>query len=294
LTGAAIAGAATTLVAGGALDAANATATVDVIKAGAKGNGKDDNHALLQTAFDKLGESQVVSFPPGRYHLSAPLVLSANRTVLLGYGAIFDNTIILRGKELRVLGLSVMESPNEGFRITRGQGGHFEALTAQQNGGAGILIGGNDNSQVAWANFAGCVAIQNKSHGWHLDARNKRSWINANTFTGCWSRGNGGSGWFSEGKVNYNSWFGPEVENNCHSTPDAPPIWLNGNENFIYGGHVKDTLFKGVAVRFRPGSHSMIFGGRFIGTVEGADFVQAHVVSSVLRGLLKRGANLKK
>ncbi len=258
---------------------------IDALKAGARANGHDDDQPALQKLLDRLDESQVVSFPPGRYHLGAPLVVNAARTTLIAYGAIFDHAIVLRGKELRVLGMSVFGSPREGFQFIRGQGGHFEALTATQNQGDGFLIGGAPGAQVAWATFVGCLALQNKNNGWHLVATQPRSWINANVFVGCWSRGNGASGWLSEGKVNYNTWIAPQVEGNGMIAADAVPVDLNGNENFIHGGHVVDSQRKGTAVRLAEGRGSMIFGGRFVGDVQGADFIQARVVNNLQRRL---------
>ena len=289
MTGAAVAaGSATALAGNGALAAVAETAQVDAIRIGARANGQDDDHPVLQAAVNKMKDAHVLSLPPGRYHLSKPLSVSVNRGVVLGFGAILDNTLILRGREMRVLGVSVIGSPGEGFHIARGQGAHYEALCARENKGAGFMLGGGNNEQIAWANFIGCMALINGGHGWHLDATHKRSWINANTFTGCWSRGNQGMGWFSEGHANYNSWMGCEVENNCKAMPDQPPVLLGGGQNFLFGGHFKDTKLKGVAMRFTNGRDSMVFGGRYVGRIEGASFVQAHVVSSVARRWLRQ------
>lgn len=222
------------------------------------------------SALAGLGAEAVAVVRPGRYHATSPVTISAENATIVAFGAVFDTTIEIISKGVRLYGATVRGAPGDGFRFHRGQGSHFEALVSEQNGGNGFTLGGEDGAQIAWASFLGCRAVQNSKHGWLLDARGTRSWINANTFDSCWSRTNGGSGWHSEGRANYNSWFGHQVESNGKTSGGVAAMELNGDQNFLYGGHVVANPKDGVALQCVEGSGSVVFGGRYVGGVSGA------------------------
>ncbi len=266
----------------------------DAIKAGARADGKADDQPLLQHLLDGLTEGSVVHFPPGRYHLGKPLTIKTGHASLIGWGAFFDNTIILDARELRAVGLSVVGSPGDGFHMMGGQGAHYESLSSQHNGGVGFLVGGADGRHVAWAVFQACNALRNKGDGWLLDGSHDNNWVNATLFSGCWSRANGGCGWKSLARTNYNCWIGTQVEENCIHQPDVPPIVLAGIDHCIYGSHVVDTNNCGTSIRFLKPRGNMIFGGRYIGGVEGAEYTQAVILNAAEEQIMRTRRALRR
>ena len=237
-------------------------------KAAGAGNGIVDVNSL--PALAGLGAEAVAVVRPGQYHSTSPITISAENVTIIAFGAIFDTTIEIRSKGIRLYGATVRGAPGDGFRFWRGQGSHFEALVSEKNGGNGFVLGGEDGAQIGWSSFLGCRALGNAQHGWLLNASGPKSWINANTFDACWSRANGGSGWHSEGRANYNSWFGHHAESNGQAGGDVAAMDLGGAQNFLYGGHGVGTAKDGVALRCADGRGSVVFGGRYVGDVSGA------------------------
>jgi hypothetical protein len=232
--------------------------------------GKDIVDVSSIAGFAALAADSVAVVRPGHYHGTSSVIVSAENVTIVAFGAVFDVTIEVAAKGVRLYGATVRGAQGDGFRFRRGQGSHFEALVSEGNGGNGFTLGGEDGAQVAWSSFQACRAIRNAKHGWSLDAQGERTWINANTFDSCWSRSNGGAGWHSAGRVNYNSWFGHHVESNGRSGSGIAAMDLDGAQNFLYGGHVVATPKDGVAFRCAPGRDSVIFGGRYVGSVAGA------------------------
>src|SRR5262249_48594531 len=152
--------------------------------------------------------------------------------------------------------------------------------SSQHNSGPGFLVGGADGSHVAWATFQSCNALRNTGDGWLLDGSHKSNWVNATLFSGCWSRANGGCGWKSLARVHYNNWLSTQCEGNCINQKDVPPIVLGGIDNFIWGSHVVDTNNCGTSIRFLKDRGNMVFGGRYIGNIEGAKYTQAVIFSA--------------
>jgi len=145
---------------------------VSVKDFGAVGNGvADDIGAFnLATAYCEANDIHLLHIPAGRYHLStfwrapSPAVAlgsdpdSFQPCIVKGYGAILDNTVLFENS-CGAEGIRVKRSPDVGFVFTRGQGGSFHNLIAEQCV-HGFYFGTTSRQQVTIASTTGFAAGQ--------------------------------------------------------------------------------------------------------------------------------------
>jgi len=288
------------LGAGLSLGSATAGAASTVTGSGIRTLGpSSDFDASMQAALDALdasgGEIQLAA---GSYRLSKPLVLSREKAApqaaarlpmirITGYGATFDQTIQVTGRALHLAGIRVVGAAGPGFSFTRSQQSHFSDLQAIDCRQSGFLLGGAQGAQVTLGLWVNCIAYGNASHGWELVADDEKSWVNANSFMNCISRFNAGSGVVARsaiGKVNYNHFFGLQVEGNGGLSVDFS---TGARDNDLHGGHFVDRDKGGVAVALGSG-HNQMFGGRSVGFVEGGSAVIAQSPAYRGKGMVVR------
>jgi hypothetical protein len=224
-----------------------------------------------------------IQLAPGNYSLTKPLVLSRGKTVkeegerlpiirISGYGATFNQTLQFTGRAFHVAGVRVVNAPGPGFSYTRSQQSHFVDLQAIDCKQSGFLLGGAPKAQVAFGLWVNCLALGCAQNGWDLIADDEASWVNANTLMNCISRSNGGAGVVArsaKSRVNYNHFFGMQVEGNAGLSVD----FSNGaRDNDLHGGHFVDRDKRGVAIDLGSG-HNQMFGGRSVGLVNGGSAV---------------------
>jgi hypothetical protein len=243
-----------------------------------------DFQAALQEALDDLdpvgGEIQLA---PGSYGLAKPLTLARDKATKLvaerlpiirisGYGATFNQTIQVAGRAFHVAGLRVVGADGPGFAFTRSQVSHFTDLQAIDCRQSGFVLGGAEGAQVAFGLWVNCLALGCTKNGWELVADDPSSWVNANSFLNCIARSNGGAGLLarsSQNRVNYNHFFGLQIEGNGGKSVDLS----NGaRDNDLHGGHFVDRDKDGVGIDLGDG-HNQMFGGRAVGLVNGGSAV---------------------
>lgn len=217
----------------------------------------------------------------GNCHLSSPWYLSSNTTtyqpkLINGWGAVLDNTVVVKASGVSIKGLTVRNAPKDGFAFLRGQGASHERLHAIGNGRHGFYFGidsGNygNNSQVTNVVFTLLSSIENTDDGFHWDgfATANRGWLNANTFVQPVARDNGGRGWNNVpgigptglvSRVNYNTLIGLQFEQNG----DIPDFSFSRAFTYI-GSHIADENSLGESMI--PGDISYILGGRVAGDI---------------------------
>jgi hypothetical protein len=233
------------------------------------------------TAMDAVGGD--IQLAPGSYQLSKPLILARGKADkeqgerlpvirISGYGATFNQTIQVTGRAFHLAGIRVVNAAGPGFSFTRSQQSHFNDLQAIDCRQSGFLLGGAPRAQVAFGLWVNCLALGCSQNGWDLVADDEASWVNANSFMNCISRANGGAGLVArsaKNRVNYNHFFGMQVEGNTGLSVD----FGNGaRDNDLHGGHFVDRDKRGVAVEL-GGGHNQMFGGRSVGLVNGGSAV---------------------
>jgi hypothetical protein len=240
-----------------------------------------DFEASLQQALDAMDSvGGEILLAPGSYQLTKPLILSREKAAkhdavrlpiirISGYGATFNQTIQVTGRAFHAAGLRVVNANGPGFEFTRSQQSHFADLQAIDCRGPGFRLGGSKGAQVAFGLWINCIALGNTSHGWELVADDEASWVNANTFMNCISRANGGVGFLARNRVNYNHFFGLQVEGNPGLSVDFSG---GARDNDLHSGHFVDRDKNGVAIDLGSG-HNQMYGGRSVGLVNGGSAV---------------------
>lgn len=258
-----------------------------------------DFEASFQAALDALdGTGGEILLAPGSYRLTKPLVLSrdkadkqvAERLPIIrisGYGATFNQTLQIAGRAYHVAGLRVVNAAGPGFSFTRSQQSHFSDLQAIDCQQSGFLLGGSEGAQVAFGLWVNCIALGCRRNGWELVADQGKSWINANSFMNCISRSNTGVGLIAssaQNRVNYNHFFGMQIEGNSGLSVD----FRNGaRDNDLHGGHFVDKDSRGVSIELGDG-HNQMFGGRSVGLVNGGSAVIAQSPAYGGKGMVVR------
>lgn len=149
---------------------------VDVRAFGARGDGRQDDTRAIQGAIDALGaRGGVVSIPPGRYLLSAPLRVGVpgtdRRLRIAGRGAVLVQTAvdapaleIIGARDIEVVGLGFAGSPPIQGRHTP------DALGIRVSGAERVRIAGNRFTSFAyaailWERSTGIVIEDNRITG---------------------------------------------------------------------------------------------------------------------------------
>lgn len=239
----------------------------------------DDSAAFTQAANDLSNGTISVLEIRGTCNLSSPWLLTGishyQSKVIDAWGAVLNNTVIVKASGLSIKGLSVVGSPSDGFVFLRGQGASHERLSARNNAGHGFYFGTRNgvygaNSQVTNTVFLLPSAIANAEDGYHWDgdASANRGWFNANTLIQPVSRNNTGSAWQhttgagpnGTSRTNYNTIISPQFEQN------GAIASFRGSRAFTFlGGHMVDKNTAGDSVEF--GDISYILGGRYVGDI---------------------------
>lgn len=139
--------------------------TPSVIDSGAERDAPDfDSLAAFNKAFDKgVNGKGYVEIPEGSFNLSDKLLVNQAGLTLKGEGAVLNNALVIASSKINVSDLTIEGSPSNGFMFSRSQEASFINLRAQDNAGAGFLLGGMFHSQVTNGTFINCVAEGN--HG---------------------------------------------------------------------------------------------------------------------------------
>jgi hypothetical protein len=247
------------------------------------GPGKDFEAAFARALDEMNNVGGEIFLAPGNYALSKPLALTREKAAkqeaerlpiirISGYGATFNQTVQVTGRAFHVAGLRVVNAAGPGFTYTRSQQSQFVDLQAIDCRQSGFLLGGSPGAQVAFGLWTNCIALGCGSHGWELVADDEASWVNANSFVNCISRANGGVGLMArsaKSRVNYNHFFGMQVEGNTGLSVDFSQ---GARDNDLHGGHFVDRDKGGVAIDLGSG-HNQMFGGRSVGLVNGGSAV---------------------
>ncbi len=256
---------------------------------GARGDGQTDDYAAFERAIATACETGA-SFVTQRkkYALTRRIEFPScfkEGMVWTGNGAELNNTVYVKSPGTTIRDVSVVNSPAEGFVWYRGQGGHFENLTARGCKLAGFRLGGEKGSQVAWSTFVNLKAINNQD-GFVLNGSFPKCWVNANTFTGIYARLNLRYGVHLKGTANYNTWMGLHCEGNSRENKDLPAMLIErSSENTFTGGQQVTHPGNPSPVVIDQGRLNNYFGGRYVSD-KGAGKPISHTKSKV------QGANL--
>lgn len=256
---------------------------------GAQGDGQTDDYQAFERAIATACETGA-SFVTQRkkYALTRRIEFPScfkEGMIWAGNGAELNNTVYVKSPGTTIRDVSVVGSPAEGFVWYRGQGGHFENLTARKCASAGFRLGGEKGSQVAWSTFVNLKAISNLD-GLVLDGSFSKCWVNANTFTGIYSRLNLRYGVHLKGTANYNTWMGLHCEGNSRENKDLPAMLIErSSENTFTGGQQVTHPGNPSPVVVDQGRLNNYFGGRYVSD-KGAGKPIFHTKSKV------QGANL--
>lgn len=217
----------------------------------------------------------------GDCHLSQPWIMQSNTTtyfpkLISGWGATLDNTVVVDASGVSIKGLTVQNSPSDGFAFLRGQGASHERLHSDNNGRHGFYFGIDNgaygkNSQVTNNVFTLLSSVNNSGDGYHYDghANVNRGWFNANTFVQPVSRFNAGKAWNTipgggptglVSRSNYNTIIGAQFEGNGQIAD------FTTTRAYTYiGAHIADK--NSVGESMIPGDISYIIGGRIAGDI---------------------------
>lgn len=236
---------------------------------GAKGDGKTDDLAAFKKAIDKVGQTQGVLVTGSKeYHLSQRILFPGTSRKggadWIGNGATLDNEIVVNRENVTLKDINVKDSPSNGFRWTRGQGGYFYNLKATNCKKAGFLLGGQKGAQVAWSSFYSLIAIGNED-GFIFDGSHDKNWVNANICDGFFSRNNRRYGILIKGVANYNTFNGLHCEGNGKEDKTVPAMFVDkSRDNIFVGGHLV-TSHKGItSVVVDKGANNVYVGGRYV------------------------------
>lgn len=131
----------------------------------------------------------------GEYHLSSEWFWSSlsgdsrrEQLRITGYGAYFDNTIVVADFALSVSGLNVRLASGDGWSFNLTQGSSFYDLTASGCGGDGFAFNRSD-APLASGRLYNCKAINNTGDGFVLD-QDSANFVNDFVLFGCEAKNN--------------------------------------------------------------------------------------------------------
>lgn len=242
------------------------------------------------------------SIAPGSYTLSRPICFSyldANYTfvnrLIEGYGAIFDNWILVHDESLSLSGITVKDSPSHGFTFLRCQKSEYKDLTVINSASEPYYFAGdgdmqtpingvattfNTNYQVTRGHLTRCVALNcGGLAAFYFSGRAtvNRSWFNQMHVDSCsvincagpaiMVREAAGATPTLLSQWNYNliSNFSAEV----NATAPNLSIDIEKATGFtIVNPHFANESATAQSVRMRDCTNYAIVGGRIVGAVD--------------------------
>jgi len=276
---------------------AQSVSSATIASYGAVCDGLTDDIGAFNNASADLANGTIAKLEiGGDCNLSAPWYITGNlhfkNVVIEAWGASVNNTVIVAASGVSIKGLSVENSPSDGFVFIRGQGGNHEQLSARNNAGHGFYFGTRNgtygfNSQISNVVFTLPSAIGNSGDGFRWDgkASANRSWLNASTFIQPVARGNIGASWTlvpgvgpnGPSRTNYNTIISAQFEANGGIAK------FPGSRAYTFiGGHFVDQDSAGNSAEF--GDISYIFGGRYTGSIKNKQSKNTILVNTAAPG----------
>lgn len=239
---------------------------------------------------------------PGSYTLSRPIVFayldntaSLQRKLVEGYGAIFNNWILVNDEGLSLAGLTVLNSPSHGFTFLRCQGSTYSDLSVINSATEPFYFAGdgdlqtpingtlttfNTNYQVTRGTLLRCMALNCGGLGafaFFGRATVNRSWFNQMHVDTCSVINCSGAGIYVReaagatpallSQFNYTQFSSCSMEVNAAAPGLSVDIEKTTGVTII-NPHFANENSSGQSVRMRDCAHYAFFGGRIVGTVD--------------------------